>query len=50
MIPTTSTVFNASVSFFSLKLSAAKSIIVTSSPSFSRVFAIYSKPSGGAIA
>lgn len=40
VIPTISTVFNALISFFSSKSSAAKSRILTSSFSFSRVFAI----------
>jgi len=50
VIPTKSADFTASLSFFSSKVSAAKSNIVTLSPSFSRIFAIYSNPSGGAIA
>jgi len=40
VIPTISAVFNASESFFSSKVSAAKSSIVMLSPSFSRIFAI----------
>ena len=49
VIPTTSAVFTAFISFFSSKFSAAKSSIVTLSPSCSMFLAIYSKPSGGAI-
>jgi hypothetical protein len=35
--------------FFNSKLSAEKSSIVTSSPLFSRILAIYNNPKGGAI-
>jgi len=48
VIPTTSAFFTSFISFFSSKISAAKSSKVTLSPSFSMSFAIYSKPNGGA--
>ena len=48
VIPTKSAVFTALIIFCSSKESTEKSSMVTLSPSSSRIFAIYSKPSGGA--